>query len=185
MPDWSVAAFCLGFYSSPGPTPERLLKMRWRRRRSLPPLHLDPRRPTLEPPHWTSTSSSSRVLQVRLSAMDSVLLCFIQQLVASPTTTFPWFLSGQNYLWCYTKQLASEFSRWYVTLLRSCSKLQWLLWTVESTLYNTAHLKGGPLSTLRLNFDWPLECVRTPAQPFRCTARPCTFDNSWLFFKCT
>lgn len=69
MPDWSVAAFCLGFYSSPGPTPERLLNMRWRRQRSLPPLRLDPRRPTLEPPHWTSTSSSSRVLQVRLSAV--------------------------------------------------------------------------------------------------------------------
>lgn len=57
--------------SPPGPTPARLLKTRWRKRRSLPPLHLDPRRPTPELPRWTSTSSSSRAPRVGTLSVSS------------------------------------------------------------------------------------------------------------------
>lgn len=64
-----ILLFCFStcVTSPAGPTPARLSKTRWRKRRSPPRLRLDPRRPTPEPPRWTSTSSSSRALQVRVA----------------------------------------------------------------------------------------------------------------------
>jgi len=50
--------------STTGPTPALLSKTPWKRQRSRPPLRLDRRKPIPGHPRWTSTSSSSRALQV-------------------------------------------------------------------------------------------------------------------------